>query len=88
MAFFEAYLRDLTHAQPIHPDTLRFLVQASGFSSVDVQYRSPVDGNDRLARVAAAPDALREAIAVINANTDRLNARLFSYMDYAVVGRR
>jgi O-antigen chain-terminating methyltransferase len=94
MAFFEAYLRDLTHAQPIHPDTLRFLVQASGFSSVDVQFRAPVSDSDRLDRVndagvpSHAPPALRETIAALNAHADKLNARLFSYMDYAVVGRR
>ena len=93
MAFFEAYIRDLTHAQPIHPDTLRFLVQASGFSSVDVQFRSPVSESDRLDRVADAaladgPAALRAAAAAINANADKLNARLFSFMDYAVVARR
>ena len=94
MAFFEAYIRDLTHAQPLHPDTLRFLVQASGFSSVDVQFRSPVSDADRLDRVSDAnvpshaPPALREAIAALNAHADKLNARLFSYMDYAVVAKR
>jgi O-antigen chain-terminating methyltransferase len=35
MAFFETYIRDLTHQQPLHPETLRLLVQASGFSNVD-----------------------------------------------------
>ena len=93
MAFFEAYIRDLTHAQPIHPDTLRFLVQASGFSSVDVQLRSPVADADRLERVADAaladgPSALRAAVGAINANADKLNARLFGFMDYAVIARR
>jgi SAM-dependent methyltransferase len=93
MAFFEAYIRDLTHAQPLHPDTLKFLVQASGFSSVDVQLRSPVTDADRLERVedaalADGPAALRAAAAAINANADKLNARLFSSMDYAVTGRR
>ena len=94
MAFFEAYIRDFTHAQPIHPDTLRFLVQASGFSSVDVQFRAPVSETDRLDRVndttvpSHAPPALRETIAALNAHADKLNARLFSYMDYAVMARR
>jgi len=94
MAFFEAYLRDLTHAQPIHPDTLRFLVQASGFSSVNVEFRAPVTESDRLERVndttvpSHAPPALREAIAALNAHADKLNARLFSHMDYAVIARR
>ena len=92
MAFFEAYIRDLTHAQPIHPDTLKFLVQASGFSAVDVQYRSPVREADRLETVnrpsAETPPALLEAIDALNAHASKLNARLFSQMDYAVVAIR
>jgi SAM-dependent methyltransferase len=92
MAFFEAYLRDLTHAQPIPAETLRFLVQTSGFSSVDVQYRSPVTEADRLELVSqpdrAEPPALREAIDALNANAAKLNARLFNYMDYAIIARR
>lgn len=92
MAFFEAYLRDLTHAQPIHADVLRFLVQASGFTSVDVQYRSPVREADRLRKVEApetgGPAALLDAIEAVNAHADALNARLFGFMDYAVIARR
>jgi O-antigen chain-terminating methyltransferase len=88
MAFFETYVRDLTHARPLHPDTLRFLVQASGFTTVDLQFRSPVRDTDRLTRVderAASEGALAHAI---NQHADALNARLFSFMDYAVIARR
>jgi 2-polyprenyl-3-methyl-5-hydroxy-6-metoxy-1,4-benzoquinol methylase len=90
MAFFETYIRDLTHARPIHPDTLRYLVQASGFTSVNVEYRQPVTEADRLDRVVTpAGDAALGAVAtVVNTNADKLNARLFSSMDYAVIARR
>ena len=93
MAFFETYIRDLTHQRPLHPDTLRYLVQASGFTSVDVQYRAPVTAGDRLDHVAADPSiaaqpALAHVAAAVNANADKLNARLFSSMDYAVIARR
>ena len=96
MAFFETYIRDLTHQRPLHPDTLRFLVEASGFSNVDVQFRQPVTEGDRLDRVAAiateVPEAVRPALAgiaaALNAHADKLNARLFSSMDYAVIARR
>lgn len=90
MAFFECYIRDLTHARPLHPDTLRYLVQASGFRAVNIEYRQPVTDADRLDRVAAsAADPSTAAIAAaINAHADKLNARLFSAMDYAVIARR
>jgi 2-polyprenyl-3-methyl-5-hydroxy-6-metoxy-1,4-benzoquinol methylase len=95
MAFFETYLRDLTHQRPLHPDTLRYVVESSGFSAVDVQFRSPVGEGDRLPRVKIlgdAADALPRNLAqiadAINAHADKLNARLFSSMDYVVIARR
>jgi SAM-dependent methyltransferase len=91
MAFFETYLRDLTHARPLHPDTLRYLVQATGFTSVNVEYRQPVTDADRLDRIATLPDGDAAAVALaaaVNAHADKLNARLFSSMDYAIVARR
>jgi SAM-dependent methyltransferase len=91
MAFFETYIRDITHARPLHPDTLQYLVQASGFTSVNVDYRQPVTDADRLDRVspsAAGTDATAAIAAAVNAHADKLNARLFSSMDYAVIARR
>ncbi len=90
MAFFECYLRDLTHQRPLHPDTLRYLVRASGFANADVRYRAPVRDADRLERVAApsADAALASVVSTLNAHADKLNARLFSSMDYVVIARR
>jgi SAM-dependent methyltransferase len=91
MAFFECYIRDLTHARALHPDTLRYLVQASGFASVNIEYRAPVAEADRLERVstvAGADPATAAIAAAVNAHADKLYARLFSSMDYAVIARR
>lgn len=92
MAFFETYIRDLTHQQPLHPDTLRHLVQASGFSNVDVQFRAPVPEDDRLAQVELPADFFPAGVVpvvdAINDHAAKLNRRLFSAMDYAVIGRR
>ena len=40
-AFFDSYIRDLTHVRPVHPDTLKFLVIAAGFGDAAIQWRSP-----------------------------------------------
>jgi O-antigen chain-terminating methyltransferase len=91
MAFFETYIRDLTHQQPLHPETLRHLVQASGFSSVDVQYRAPVSAADRLARVPRTAPMSGEVAALaaaVDDHADKLNTRLFSSMDYVVIATR
>ncbi len=91
MAFFETYLRDVTHQQPLHADTLKLLVQAAGFTGVDVQLRQPVRESDRLAHLAATGDAasdLAQVTAALNDHAEKLNARIFSFMDYAVIARR
>ncbi len=97
VAFFESYLRDLTHVRPIHPDTLQHLLHASGFSSVDIVYRAPIGEEARLQRVTdrtlhfgedAASDPLTELAIAFNRNVDRLNSRMFTYQDFAAVARR
>lgn len=96
VAFFESYIRDVTHRWPLHPDTLRYLAQASGFSTVDVLFRAPVPDADRLghvplprARPGQEPDpVLVDLVDVVNTHADKLNARLFTYMDYAIVARK
>ncbi|MGH9386018.1 MAG: class I SAM-dependent methyltransferase [Vicinamibacterales bacterium] len=97
VAFFESYLRDLTHVRPIHPDTLQHLLHASGFGSVDIVYRAPIGEDARLQRVKeralhfgedAASDPLTELTAAFNRNVDRLNARMFTYQDFAAVAKR
>ena len=91
-AFFESYLRDLTHTHPLHPDTLQYLVRASGFRDAAVEFRSPVPDDDRLQTVPLPPGDLPPHVAdlidTFNANVNRLNARLFTFMDYAVIGRK
>jgi O-antigen chain-terminating methyltransferase len=85
-AFFESYVRDITHVQPLHPDTLKFLLQASGFAGVEIRYEAPYPEHEKLQRVAAP--ALGDAVETLNDNVDKLNRLLFTYLDYAAVGRR
>src|SRR6202008_1322116 len=53
-AFFESYIRDLTHVRPVHPDTLKYLLVATGFQPVEVRYRAPYPESEKLQRLAAA----------------------------------
>ena len=90
-AFFESYIRDITHRWPLHPETLKYLVLASGFSRADVEFRSPVPPQDRLQPIAVpagADEALRELAEAFNGNVEKLNARMFTFMDYAVVAQK
>lgn len=86
-AFFESYIRDITHVRPIHPDTLTYLLIATGFQHVDVRYRAPYPEHDKLQPIA--PQAsLGDAVDTLNANVERLNRLLFTWLDYAAIGRR
>lgn len=86
-AFFDSFIRDITHVWPLHPDTLRYLVLASGFSSARIEYRSPVAPQDKL-QAAAAAGADADLVEAFNANVEKLNARMFTFLDYAIAGRR
>jgi O-antigen chain-terminating methyltransferase len=86
-AFFESYLRDITHVRALHPETLKFLVVASGFQRVEVSYRAPYPDQDKLQPVPQTP-ALAASINTLNANVEKLNRLLFTWLDYAVIGHR
>ena len=98
LAFFSSYIRDLTHVKPIHPETLQYLLRASGFERVSIRYSAPVPEHMKMKPVAlgidvmrsgdAASKALVEAAHTLNTNAAILNNLLFSYLDYAAIGYR
>jgi SAM-dependent methyltransferase len=86
-AFFESYIRDITHVRPLHPDTLKFLLVASGFQHVDIRYRSPYPEHEKLQPIGPN-GSLGDAVETLNANVERINRLLFTWLDYAAIGRR
>jgi len=98
LAFFSSYLRDFTHVRPIHPDTLQYLLQASGFERVTIRYSAPVPEHTKMQAVhltaetlAATDPASRAVVGVanaVNANAAILNSLLFTHLDYAAIGYR
>ncbi len=91
-AFFDAYIRDITHAWPLHPETLKFLTVASGFQRVDVRMLSPYPEDAKLQPLWLPPEAdtlgMANLAQVFNENVAKLNAVMFSYLDYAIVAER
>jgi len=90
-AFFGPYLKDITHVRPLPPDTLRFLLRASGFQRVDTRASSPMGDEHKLTRLPidiADASGSGPLIAAFNQNVDRLNALLFGFSDYAAIGER
>jgi SAM-dependent methyltransferase len=68
------YYADLTHAQPLVPETLELLARQAGFDSVELRYLNAPE--ERLTE----PDD-----PVLAANVSRLNELLFGPLDYAIV---
>jgi O-antigen chain-terminating methyltransferase len=85
-AFFDAYIRDITHAWPLHPDTLHYLVLAAGFTDARIDFRGPVPPEERLEPLPDSTDAVLRG--PFNGNVAKLNERLFSFRDYAIIARR
>jgi O-antigen chain-terminating methyltransferase len=70
------YYADLTHAQPLVPETLELLARQAGFGNVELRYLNAPE--DRL---------VEPADPVIAANVSRLNELLFGPLDYAILAR-
>ena len=85
------YLIDPTHVRPVHPDTLRFALESTGFWQTEVQYLSPVPERDRLAELADGGDLgdkLRGMAKHINKNIRQLNEFLYGFQEYVVIAKR
>jgi SAM-dependent methyltransferase len=98
LAFFSSYIRDFTHVRPVHPETLQYLLRASGFERVEIRYSAPVPDHVKMktidlpSTVSAASDPIAAAIMhvahTLNANALILNNLMFTHLDYAAVGYR
>jgi SAM-dependent methyltransferase len=70
------YFADLTHAQPLVPETLELLARQAGFSQTEIRFL-----NEPAERLTEPDDP------VIAANVRRLNELLFAPLDYALIAR-
>ena len=70
------YFADLTHAQPLVPETLELLARQAGFAETEIRFL-----NEPAERLTEPDDP------VIAANVRRLNELLFAPLDYALVAR-
>ena len=71
-----SYFADLTHAQPLVPETLALLAGQAGFRDVETRFL-----NEPAAKLALPDDP------VLAENARRLNEILFCALDYAILAR-
>ena len=82
---------DLSHVKPVHPATIKFLMESVGFRDVEFKFFSPHPDEAKLETFEVEEgmdDAGRRKLEVMNGNIDKLNELLYGYQDYAVIGKK
>jgi hypothetical protein len=83
------YFADLTHAQPLVPQTLELLARQSGFERTELRYLNEPPPAERLQSVVLPPEAAFDAArSALDANVQRLNEVVFGPQDYALLATR
>jgi 2-polyprenyl-3-methyl-5-hydroxy-6-metoxy-1,4-benzoquinol methylase len=80
-ALVQIYFLDLTHQKPIHPQTLKFLLESSGFEDVEIMYSHPLE-QEQLQTLPCAD----ETASILNRNIDNLNRLLYAPPNYSAIG--
>jgi 2-polyprenyl-3-methyl-5-hydroxy-6-metoxy-1,4-benzoquinol methylase len=82
------FFKDPTHVWPLHPETLRFMMEMKGLATVEILYRSPYPENALLAEVETSsflPPRWNALLERWNGNVRQLNSLLYGSQDYAVL---
>jgi len=79
-ALVQVYYLDISHQQPVHPQTLKFLLESSGFEDVDIHYSKPLE--EEMLKTLPGADDLS---TLLNQNIDSLNKLLFAPANYAAI---
>lgn len=80
-ALVQIFFLDLTHQKPIHPQTLKFLLESSGFEDVEIKYSHPLE-QEQLQTLPGAD----ETASILNRNIDNLNRLLYAPPNYSAIG--
>lgn len=89
VALASNFFRDPTHIWPLHPDTMRFMLEMKGIKTDQVMLRSPFPDGAMLQPIPVdehLPARWQITLRAMNDNITRLNRLLFGYQDYCIVG--
>ena len=81
---------DPTHLRPVHPETLKLSFELAGFDQVERIDRQPFAASQRLPEISVSemPEDLHGLADEINRLRDQLDALLYGFQDYGLVGRK
>jgi len=87
MVFARSFYMDPSHIRPIHPETMKFVLESAGFEDLQLRFSAPVEAVMRIPPLAGAgADGL--TLEEFNKGIERLNELLYGCQDYAVIGRK
>lgn len=89
--FAKSYYMDMTHVKPVHPVTIKFLMESAGFRDVEFKFFSPHNDEAKLDKIEISnelDEKSRMQLELMNKNVEKLNELLYGYQDYAVIGKK
>jgi len=90
VSFFNFYL-DMSHQKPVHPYTLKFLLESSQYREIELKYYSEIPEKAKLQKIHQCDPCTQneqQFLANYNYNIDLLNLLLWGPMDYAAIGKK
>jgi 2-polyprenyl-3-methyl-5-hydroxy-6-metoxy-1,4-benzoquinol methylase len=88
---FANFYIDLSHVRPVHPETLKFLVNTAGFRDIEAKFSSPIPSEMKLQKLPNFDDLNKKSrlmIEICNQNIDMMNNALYGAQDYAIIGKK
>ncbi|MDW7726932.1 MAG: class I SAM-dependent methyltransferase [Candidatus Methanoperedens sp.] len=89
--FAASFYMDLSHVKPVHPETIKFLLESVGFRDIAFKFFSPFPETARLSKLTISDGISYEekvCLEAMNQNIDKLNSLLYGYQDYAVIAKK
>ncbi len=88
--FSTNFYLDLSHIKPVHPETIKFLLESAGFREIQFKFFSPFPEEARLKNIEPTdlPEKLKKDFEVLNQNINKLNDMIYGFRDYAVIGKK
>ncbi len=85
--YANAFYIDPTHVKPVHPATLKYLIERYSLEVMEVQGASAIPEENKLLTIH--DEYLKnDNLEKLNSNWDKLNNLLFNYRDYAIVAKK
>jgi len=82
LIFANQFYMDPSHNKPVHPETVKFILQSEGFKDIKFIYSSPV--KDRFVPFLQI-EGTESNVQEFNAGVNNINNLLFGNQDYAVI---